>query len=128
MTTQLAKIVGSGRWWLRVARLLAAIVILSGLAVASAQAKDDTVKTMPDGSRVECSDSGQYCLCSKGPNSAACKQVKTSCAPGSEFNCEGAWCGCNVPASSSAMSGGTKRAPGVPAGAEKLVERFKRKN
>src|SRR6267378_4333709 len=87
MTTQLAKIVGSGRWWLRVARLLAAIVILSGLAVASAQAKDDTVKTMPDGSRVECSDSGQYCLCSKGPNSAACKQVKTSCAPGSEFNC-----------------------------------------
>jgi hypothetical protein len=125
MRTALAKIVGSGREWLRLARLLLVISILSGLVVSSALAVDDTVKPMPDGSKVECSESGQYCLCSGGQNSAACKEVKANCAPGSEFSCEGPWCGCNVP-SNAKVSGGTKRAPGVPAGAEKLVDRFKR--
>ena len=117
------------RSWRRSVGVLATLVALTSWLASSARAVDDTVITTTDGSKIECSESGQYCLCSGGKTSQACQKTLTHCAPGSEPDCEGHWCGCNVTPGSPIFSGASKigGTTKLPAAAKKLVGRLKPK-
>ena len=126
---ELGGAIRSPRSWRLSVGVLATLVLLTGWLASSAWAVDDRVITTTDGSKIECSESGQYCLCSGGKTSQACQKVLTNCAPGSEPDCEGHWCGCNVAPDSPILSGAAKigGTTKAPAAAKKLVDRLQRK-